>query len=98
MPYFKDCIGAIDGTHLPVHISPEDQPRFRDRKSNISQNVLVACNFNMMFQYVMPGYTGTMPDSSMWEDCCRRSLVIPEGKYYLGDAGFSLSRKCLVPY
>jgi hypothetical protein len=21
-PYFKDCIGAIDGTHVPVKISP----------------------------------------------------------------------------
>jgi hypothetical protein len=24
-PYFKDCIGAIDGTHAPLSISPSKQ-------------------------------------------------------------------------
>lgn len=98
MPYFKDCIGAIDGTHLPVNVPSEQQPAFRDCKGGLTQNVLASCGFNLMFQYVMAGYTGTMPDSSMWDDCIMRSLKVPEGKFYLGDAGFSLTRSCLVPY
>ncbi|KNA09332.1 hypothetical protein SOVF_154580 [Spinacia oleracea] len=32
MPHFKDCIGAIDGTHIDVIIAEEDQLRYRGRK------------------------------------------------------------------
>jgi hypothetical protein len=38
-PYFKDCIGAIDGAHVDTIASAEDSPRFRNRKG-ISQNFL----------------------------------------------------------
>ncbi|WJX84184.1 hypothetical protein P8452_66784 [Trifolium repens] len=31
-PYFKDCIGAIDGTHSRVKVRRADAPRFRGRK------------------------------------------------------------------
>ncbi|XP_052110110.1 uncharacterized protein LOC127741499 [Arachis duranensis] len=44
-PYFKDCIGAIDGTHVRVKVPIADQPRFRGRKEWPTQNVLAACKF-----------------------------------------------------
>ncbi|RWR86423.1 putative nuclease HARBI1 [Cinnamomum micranthum f. kanehirae] len=31
-PYFKDCVGAIDGTHIPAWVRLEDQVRYRNRK------------------------------------------------------------------
>ncbi|RZC29463.1 hypothetical protein D0Y65_001157 [Glycine soja] len=43
-PYFKDCIGAIDGTHIPASVKGRDVSSYRDRHGNISQNVLAACN------------------------------------------------------
>ena len=39
-PYFKDAIGAADGTHIPARVSAEDMSRFRNRKGDITQNVL----------------------------------------------------------
>ncbi|GAV78636.1 LOW QUALITY PROTEIN: DDE_4 domain-containing protein, partial [Cephalotus follicularis] len=30
-PYFKDCIGTIDGTHVQVKVSNEDVPRYRGK-------------------------------------------------------------------
>ena len=27
-PHFKDCIGALDGTHIRVALSPEEQVRY----------------------------------------------------------------------
>jgi hypothetical protein len=45
--YFGDCIRALDGTHIDIHLGERDQARYRNRKGYISQNVLVACNFDM---------------------------------------------------
>jgi hypothetical protein len=39
-PYFKDCLRAIDGTHVQAHISLEDMSRFMDRLEDLSLNVL----------------------------------------------------------
>jgi hypothetical protein len=37
---FTDCVGALDGTHINVHLSPADQARYRNRKGHLTQNVL----------------------------------------------------------
>ncbi|KAK8558367.1 hypothetical protein V6N13_038840 [Hibiscus sabdariffa] len=31
-PYFKDCVGVIDGMHIPAHVPAKDQSRFRNSK------------------------------------------------------------------
>ena len=36
-PYFDDCIGALDGTHIPALVPIEDQKAHRNRKKFISQ-------------------------------------------------------------
>ncbi|KAL4371259.1 hypothetical protein AHAS_Ahas06G0147900 [Arachis hypogaea] len=52
-PHFKDAIGAIDGTHVPVIMSIEDQIRFIGKKGIPTQNVMVACNFDMEFIFAL---------------------------------------------
>ncbi|WVZ54832.1 hypothetical protein U9M48_005576 [Paspalum notatum var. saurae] len=42
-PYFKNCIGAIDGTHIPISISSDKAAPFRNRKGTLSQNIMIAC-------------------------------------------------------
>jgi hypothetical protein len=32
--FFEDCLGAVDGTHLPYAPPVADADRYRDRKSN----------------------------------------------------------------
>ncbi|POW12086.1 hypothetical protein PSHT_08211 [Puccinia striiformis] len=95
-PYFNDCVGAVDGSHIPVHVN--DQTAFVNRKGYPSQNVLAICNFNMEFTYVMPGWEGSAHDGRLWDEARISSLKIPPGKWLLGDAGFPLSESCLVPY
>jgi hypothetical protein len=53
--YFKDCLGAIDGTHIQAHISSEDMSRFRDRLGDLSQNVLPVCDFDLFFNVSLSG-------------------------------------------
>ncbi|MQL86611.1 hypothetical protein Taro_019148 [Colocasia esculenta] len=61
-PYFKDAIGAIDGTHVPAHILREKQARYRNRKGVVSQNVMWVCDFDLVFQYVVVGFEGAVVD------------------------------------
>ncbi|XP_022631726.1 putative nuclease HARBI1 [Vigna radiata var. radiata] len=99
-PYFKDCLGAIDGTHVRVKVGRSDAPRFRGRKDWPTQNVFAACDFDMKFTYVLAGWEGTALDSRILKNALDRDdlLVIPQGKYYLGDAGFMLKSTVLTPY
>ncbi|KAL0004144.1 hypothetical protein SO802_011705 [Lithocarpus litseifolius] len=89
-PYFKDCIGVLDGTHVHVKVSNEDAPRYRGRKGYTTQNVLAACSFDLKFTYVLPGWEGTASDSKIIKSALTRNnnLKIPQGKYYLVDAGY----------
>ncbi|XP_042488222.1 uncharacterized protein LOC122068433 [Macadamia integrifolia] len=54
-PYFKDCIGAIDGTHISAIVRRLEEIRYRNRKGMITQNVMCACSFDMRFTF---GYAG----------------------------------------
>ncbi|GAV83998.1 LOW QUALITY PROTEIN: DDE_4 domain-containing protein [Cephalotus follicularis] len=99
-PYFMDCIGAIDGTHVRVKVSNEDAPRYRGRKDWPTQNVLAACSFDLRFTYVFPGWEGsTAADSRIIKNALSRvdKLKIP-GKYYLVDAGFMLRSGLIAAY
>jgi adenosyl cobinamide kinase/adenosyl cobinamide phosphate guanylyltransferase len=53
--YFADCIGALNGTYINIHVPVEDRPRYRDRNGLLSQNVLAACDFNIEFCYILAG-------------------------------------------
>ncbi|XP_031255787.1 uncharacterized protein LOC116113765 isoform X2 [Pistacia vera] len=60
--FFKDCLGAIDGTHvhgLPVEVADT----YRNRKGAVSQNVMAVCDFNMLFTYVVTGWEGSSHDA-----------------------------------
>ncbi|XP_048423091.1 uncharacterized protein LOC103960769 isoform X1 [Pyrus x bretschneideri] len=71
-PYLKDCIGAIDGTHIPVSVSGCDVSSYRNRKGVISQNVLAACNFDLEFMYILSGWEGSAHDSRVLNDALTR--------------------------
>nr|KAJ0200377.1 hypothetical protein LSAT_V11C600314020 [Lactuca sativa] len=60
--WFKGCLGAIDGTHISVHVPEADKPRYRNRKGEITTNVLAACTPDMQFIYVLPGWEGSAAD------------------------------------
>ncbi|XP_047178658.1 putative nuclease HARBI1 [Vigna umbellata] len=79
-PYFKDCLGAIDRTHVRVRVARTDAPRFRGRKDWPTQNVLAVCDFDMKFTYVLAGWEGTTSDSRILKNVLDRDdpLVIPQ--------------------
>uniref|UniRef100_A0A6N2KD65 DUF8040 domain-containing protein n=1 Tax=Salix viminalis TaxID=40686 RepID=A0A6N2KD65_SALVM len=64
MPHFKNCVGAIDGTHVRVCISAENQVPFIGRKGVPTQNVMAACSFDMQFTFVWAGWEGSAIDGT----------------------------------
>ena len=97
-PYFKDALGAIDGSH--IHFSPSAQTReiYHNWKGFISQNCSFACLFSLRFCYALTGWEGPATDAQLWDDAINSSFVVPEGKYYLADAGFPACDQLLLPY
>lgn len=97
-PFFKDALGAIDGTHINSHVTAAQRQAARDRKGGITQNCLAICSFDMIFLYIFPGWDGSTADSTMFHDAHITDLPVPPNKYYLADAGFPTCSTLLVPY
>ncbi|KAK6142278.1 hypothetical protein DH2020_022626 [Rehmannia glutinosa] len=100
-PYFKDCVGAIDGTLVSAWAPAKRHNAFRSRKSEIAQNVLAVCDFDLMFTYVLAGWEGSANDARVLMDALRRDGHFPwppQGKYYLVDSGFCNFPGFLAPY
>ncbi|KAL3647082.1 hypothetical protein CASFOL_008050 [Castilleja foliolosa] len=76
-----DCIGAIDGTHIPAIVRGRDVSSYRNRHGKISQNVLAACNFDLEFMYVLSGWEGSAHDSKVLNDAItrRNGLKVAQG-------------------
>ncbi|KAG4954337.1 hypothetical protein JHK87_039931 [Glycine soja] len=82
---FERCIGALDGNHIPVIVSPNEKPRYRNRKGDVSTNVLAAWSVgdSRVLRYVLHH---------------QNKLEIPTSKYFLMDAGYTNGPRFLTPY
>ncbi|GLT71885.1 hypothetical protein SLA2020_438720 [Shorea laevis] len=98
--WFKNCLGALDGTHIRVRVPLDDKPRYRNRKGEITTNVLGVCSQNMQFIYVLAGWEGSAADGRVLRDAINRrnGLRVPHGYYYLVDAGYTNCKGFLAPY
>jgi hypothetical protein len=59
----QNCIGAIDGTRVPILISPDNAAPFRNRKGTLTQNVMVACDFDLNVTFISTGWEGSTTDA-----------------------------------
>ena len=97
-PFFKDALAVTDGSH--IHCAPPASERafYRNRKGFVSQNCLFACSFNLQFIYSFTGWEGSATDARVYDDARSKDLHIPDGRYYLADAGFPSCPQLLTPY
>ncbi|CAN1160131.1 hypothetical protein LINPERPRIM_LOCUS21876, partial [Linum perenne] len=73
--WFYNFLGALDGTHIKLQVRTEDQARYRDRKGDLSMNVLGVCNPNLEFIYCLAGWEGSAHDGRVVRD----ALSSPNG-------------------
>nr|XP_017217585.1 PREDICTED: putative nuclease HARBI1 [Daucus carota subsp. sativus] len=97
--HFKNCLEALDGTHIKMTIPVDDRPKYRNRRGEITTNVLGACSPNLQFQYVLTGWEGSAADGRVLRDAIyRHRLIVPTGTYYLVDAGYTNGEGFLAPF
>ncbi|KAG8382723.1 hypothetical protein BUALT_Bualt05G0107000 [Buddleja alternifolia] len=83
--WFKGCLGALDGIYIPMRVRLADKARYRNKKGNISVNVLGVCDINMKYVYILTGWKGLAADSKVLRDTITRQngLKVPNGNYTL---------------
>ncbi|KAL8501839.1 hypothetical protein ACS0TY_021087 [Phlomoides rotata] len=80
---FKGYLGALDGTHIDVHVPISEKERYRNRKGQISVNVLGVCDINMRFMYILSGWEGSVVDSRVLQNALNmeNGLEVPRVCY-----------------
>ncbi|KAG6498911.1 hypothetical protein ZIOFF_038663 [Zingiber officinale] len=88
----SNCLGAIDGNHVSTWAPTSIQTSFRDRKVIVTQNVMFACDFDMLFTFVFTGWEGRSNDSRVFIDTLiRHENNFPKpcsDQFYLVDFGY----------
>ncbi|XP_022679327.1 protein ALP1-like [Setaria italica] len=101
-PYFNNCIGAIDRTHVPVVVPSDKVVQYTGRHGYTTQNVLVICDFDMRFTFVVSGWPGSVHDMRVFNDAVNKYgdkfPHPPPGKFYLVDSGYPNRPGYLAPY
>ncbi|KHG13397.1 histone-lysine n-methyltransferase, h3 lysine-36 specific [Gossypium arboreum] len=77
--WFKNCLGALNGTHINITVSKVDKPRYRIRKGDITTNMLGVCALDIQFVYVIPGWEDFFADGRVLRDTIsrRHGLKVP---------------------
>ncbi|KAM3217062.1 hypothetical protein P3L10_026505 [Capsicum annuum] len=55
LPFFKDCIGELDGTHVKARLPQGQEIPYIGRKGYPTQNILAVVDFNMCFTFALAG-------------------------------------------
>ena len=99
--HFEGGLGQLDGTHMRVVVEKlSDMARYRNRKGWPSNNVLLMCDDFLIFRFVFVGSEGSAGDAKVLGFSKLRAILnaMPVGCFALGDAGYGLEERILVPY
>jgi hypothetical protein len=97
-PFFRDCVGIVDGSHYSCRPTGYSKEAYRNRKGTVSINTMAVVDFDGRFLYVLAGWEGSAHDWRVFLDSITRGFMIPCGKFILGDAGYNNSHRVLVPF
>ena len=64
----QNYVGVIDGTHVQVCVSAENQILFIDRKGVLAQNIMAACSYDMSFIFVWVRWENRAHDTRIFLD------------------------------
>ena len=77
----------------------DERAASRNQKKGVSQNIFACCTLDtLQFTYVLSGIEGSATDSTVFQMARESDFRVPEGRYYLADAGYGFNNALLVPY
>uniref|UniRef100_A0A8I6WIF5 DDE Tnp4 domain-containing protein n=1 Tax=Hordeum vulgare subsp. vulgare TaxID=112509 RepID=A0A8I6WIF5_HORVV len=65
-PHFDGCIGAIDGSHIPVIVPNGEIVNHVGRHGYPTQNIMAVCDFDMRFTSIVVGWPGSAHDTRIF--------------------------------
>ena len=96
-PFFEDTLGAINGSHFNA-FTASDWDALHNCNGTLTTNALAICDFSLHFLHTQSGWEGSFADTQMFHNSRFTNLSIPDGKYFLADAGSPTCSTLLVPY
>ncbi|CAL4091778.1 unnamed protein product [Meganyctiphanes norvegica] len=97
---FPRCIGAIDGTHIPIKPPSHEEFIYVNRKRFHSLNVQIICNARHEIIDFNARYPGSTHDSYIWSNSYTRSLFV-NGEFgeslLIGDSGYTQEPFLMTP-
>ena len=97
-PFFQDALRAINGLHFNACTTTSDQDALCDHNGALTTNTLAVCDFNMWVLHIQSRWEGSAANAQMFYDARFTNLPVPNGKYFLADAGFLTCSPQLIPY
>ncbi len=99
------CIGAIDGSHIPIKAPYDNPEQYVNRKKFHSVQLQGVCDADRFFTDVYCAYPGSVHDarvlrnSPLYQDAQRlESVVFPESTYIIGDAAYPLKTRLVTGF
>jgi hypothetical protein len=71
-PHFHGAIREIDGTHIHVVVPSLTTITHFGRYRHTTQNVMVVCDFDMRFTFVVTGWPGSVYDTRVFNEALQK--------------------------
>jgi hypothetical protein len=83
---------------IPITISEDKVAVYRNRKGSLSQNVMVAYDFDLNFTFISCGWKGSTSDVGVLRSAIGKGFHVPKEKIYLVDGGYANTPSFIAPY
>lgn len=97
---FPGVVGAVDGSHIEIKASKEEQWPYHNRKDVHSVIIQGCCDAEMCFTHVFIGKPGRMHDARVFAASGLEGILsmLPPENHVLGDSAYPLKSYVMRPY
>ncbi len=88
--YFKNYVDTLDSIYIDIYVFGEFNVPYRNCKKTFIQNVLVVCDFELQFRYILAGWGDSAYNIRILRNTVSE-LKAPLEKYYLNNTEYTNS-------